>query len=369
MNVKEMVGNVVLAWQAGKEPVMLRGAPGIGKSAGLLGASAILADHLGLKGGVLQWGDPIAMGLTAKDYFGYIDVRLSQCDPVDVGGLPKEDPVTGTQTRLPPAWFPHRDRADLPDYGIVALEEIVSAPQSVQAAAYQFTHDRRIGDKMMMDGWGVVLTGNRMTDGGQVFKMLTPLANRVTHLDVETDTTSWREWAIDHDIELSVIAFIGLRPELLNTFDKHIKEKLRGDAFATERTWEKVSKYAKTGATDSQLLALWTGCVSEGVAAEFFGFRQIWHAMPNIDAILLDPDNAPLPTDAAAQYAVAVALAARASKDTIDVILRYATRFHEEKNRPEIMVLCVKDTMRRDAGLYNTAAFIRWGTEYSSLLQ
>jgi MoxR-like ATPase len=359
MNVNEMSKAIVVAYAA-KEPVMLRGAPGIGKSAGMLEACRIIASKLGLKGGVWQWGDPVALGLTIKDYFGFVDLRLSQCDPVDVGGLPFADHTNGTQHRLCPSWFPHTTREDLPDYGILALEEIVSAPQSVQAAAYQLTLDRRIGDQRMKDGWSMVLTGNRMTDGGVVFKMPTPLANRVTHLDIESDVGSWREWAIDNDIELSVVAFISLRPDLLNTFDRHVKERLAGDAFATERTWEKASKYVKTGEPDTALFPLIAGALSEGTGAEYMGFRQMWEQKPDLDAVLMDPLRAPLPDDAATQYAVAVGLGARATKDNIDNVVAYVDRFNTEQGRPEIAVLALKDAIRRTPGVVQSKAFSRW---------
>ena len=368
MNVKEMISAVRLAYEAGREPVMLRGAPGIGKSAGMLEACRQLAELLKLKGGVWQWGDAIADGLTIKDYFGFVDVRLSQCDPVDVGGLPVADHETGSQSRLSPAWFPHKGRVDLPDYGIVALEEIVSAPQSVQAAAYQLTLDRRINDRVMKPGWGMVLTGNRMTDGGVVFKMPTPLANRVTHLDIESHFDSWREWALDSDVDLSVVAFISFRPDLLNTFDDHVTKKLKGDAFATERTWEKASKYCLTGAPDAALLPLLAGCLSEGVATEFYGFRKVWHSMPNIDQILIDPKGAPVPDDSATQFAVATALAQRAEPTNTDVILTYAERFADERQRPEIMALCVKDMLRKNPMCATTKAFNQWASKYSDLI-
>ncbi len=367
MNIEQMIAVLVAGFQA-REPQMLRGAPGIGKSAGMLEAAERLAGMLGLKGGVWQWGDKVAEGLTIKDYFGYVDQRLSQCDPVDVGGLPYADHANGTQHRLCPSWFAHTDRADMPDYGILALEEIVSAPQSVQAAAYQFTYDRRIGDKVMKSGWSIVLTGNRITDGGVVFKMPTPLANRVTHHDIESDATCWRDWAIDVDVDLSLIAFIGLRPDLLNTFEQHVKEKKAGDAFATERTWDKVDRYLRLNLPDDVLLALVGGAVGEGPAAEFMGFRQVWQQMPNIDGILLDPINSRLPEDAATQYAVATALAARATKDNFDVVLQYVDRFGAEQGRPELGVLCVKDASRRDPSVMMTKAFTGWATRNKDLL-
>lgn len=367
MNIEQAVRAIIIGFKS-REPQMLRGAPGIGKSAGMLDAAEQLAALLGLKGGVWQWGDVVAEGLTIKDYFGFVDVRLSQCDPVDVGGLPVADHDNGTQHRLCPSWFAHTGRTDMPDYGILALEEVVSAPQSVQAAAYQVTNDRRIGDKVMKAGWSMVLTGNRMTDGGLVFKMPTPLANRMSHHDIESDAGCWRRWAIDVGIDPSLVAFVGLRPELLNTFEQHMKDKKAGDAFATERTWEKVDRYIQADVTEEELLMMATGAVGEGPAAEYMGFRQVWQNMPNIDGILLDPINARVPEDAATQYAVATALAARANKDNFDVVLKYADRFGAELGRPELGVLCVKDAIRRTPEVMMTRAFNVWAATNAQLL-
>lgn len=369
MNINEMISAIRIAYSAG-EPTMLRGAPGIGKSSGLLAACAQLAKQLGLKGGVWQWGDEVSSGLTIKDYFGFIDMRVADKDPVDIGGLPDKCPITGTMTRLVPSWFPSVNRADFPDFGILALEEVVSAPPSVQAACYQLTNDRRSNDVRMKDGWGMVLTGNRMTDGGVVYKMPTPLGNRLTHLDIESNFDSWRAHALENDFDMSVVAFVGFRPDLLNTFEEHVKKKLSGDAFATERTWEKASKYVRVpGTTDAELLPLLAGVLSEGVAAEFYGFRKVWQSMPSIDGILLDPANAPIPKDAASQYAVAVALGHRATADLAGVILTYAERYATELGRPELMALCVKDAVRRCPAIYSTREFTVWASTNGHYLQ
>ena len=245
----------------------------------------------------------------------------------------------------------------------------MSAPQSVQAAAYQLTLDRRINDKVMKPGWFIVLTGNRMTDGGVVFKMPTPLANRLVHLTVETDVDVWRRWAMNAGVEDSLIAFISLRPDLLNTFDDHVKNKKSGDAFATERSWHIVSDLSKANAPEDVFLALSSGAVGDGPAAEYYGFRRTWQNMPSIDAILLDPSNAPVPEDAATQYAVAVALAANSTKDNFDGILTYAARFHDERGRAELTVLTVKDALYRKGELANTKAFSHWAVNNVELLK
>lgn len=341
--------------------LMIHGSPGIGKSAANLEAATIMGQHHGCPH-VAMLSD-IGHLKNPDEHFGLFDVRLSQCDPVDVGGLPYADKELGIQRRLVADWFPSTDRYDIPDHGMLLLEEVVSAPPAVQAAAYQLTLDRRIGDKKMKDGWCVVLTGNLMTDGGVVHKMPTPLANRLIHVYVRSDVDSWTDWAIDHGIDNSLIAFIRFRNDLLNTFDDHVEKRSKDHAFATERAWEFVDSLIK--ADPNVHRALLAGAVGNGPATEYAAFRQIWQSMPNIDNILMDPTGAPVPEEAAVRYAVTTALAGRATRDNFDVICQYIERLPAE-----FAVLTVKDSIRRHGNeITSTGAFIKMASKYADYLK
>lgn len=341
-----------------KRPLMIHGSPGLGKSAAALQAAHDQADKHGLKR-VAQLDDLS----NPHEAFGLFDVRLSQCDPVDIGGLPVADHVRGTQSRLVPDWFPSTDRDDLPERGILLLEEVVSAPPAVQAAAYQLTHDRRIGDKVMKEGWSVVLTGNLLSDGGVVHKMPTPLANRLIHVYVKSDHESWCQWALTHDIAPEVVGFIRFRPDLLNTFKDYVSKKQSGHAFATERSWEMVSDLIKDGGSGAMVSSMIAGTIGSGPAVEFNQFRKTWKDMPNIDGILMDPNNAPIPDNRATQYAVCAALAHRATKDNFSTVMIYA-----ERMSAEFHMLTARDATRRSPDLMSTAAFNKFAIEHGDLL-
>lgn len=366
MNINALVQHIRFAHKANNVQ-MVWGAPGIGKSAACQEAADILAGELGLEGGVVEYGDAAPEGFTIDQCFGVVDVRLSQCDPVDVGGLPYKT-SRNTQGRLIPDWFPAEGRDDLPEHGLLLLEEIVSAPLSVQAAAYQLTHDRRIGNKVMKPGWSIIMTGNRLTDGGVVFKMPTPLANRTTHLDVESDVDCWREWGLKNGTETSLLAFIAFRPDLLNTFEDHVKQKRDGMAFATERSWMMVDRLEKAGMPDDMFFDQARGSVGQGPAAEYSAWRKTWQNMPNLDHVLMNPQSAKIPEDSGTQYAVAVGLAARATRENLDEVMTYMERFDTEKGRPELLVLCLQDATLRDDSLCNTNAFTKFGVKYAKLL-
>ena len=116
-------------------PLMLWGAPGVGKSA-------------------------VIQSVAADRQIGFVDVRLSQREPVDIRGLPvpKEDGVHW----LTSAEWPRSGR------GILLFDELTAADRSLQVAAYEFILDRRLGDLYRVpDGWYLCAAGNR-SDGKNV---------------------------------------------------------------------------------------------------------------------------------------------------------------------------------------------------------
>lgn len=372
MNFKETVAHIELAAKAtiyeGESIVpMVWGPPGIGKSAAHVDAAKSIAQKMGLKG-VWSFGDPVPEGGEnpnwSREYFGIIDKRAGQMDPVDAGGFPHYERSTGSMRRVMDAWYPSHDRTDIPDYGMLFLDEITSATPAVQASLFQLLQDRRLGDKNMKPGWFISAAGNRITDGGVVFKMATPLRSRIAHLEMESDLDSFCEWGMDSgEIPLSMVAFLRFRPDLLNTHEEYVKKKTKSHAFATERTWHKSAKVEKHTADDALLTSFLAGYVGEGPCAEYLGFRKVWQQMPSLDGILLDPDNSPMPDDAATLYAVSTGLAARANVSSIDAIVKYLDRMEQKS----FSVLCVKDAQRRDPTILNSAAFSKWAVANAKL--
>lgn len=391
MNVTQL-GPIVKAMYNANRTAMIWGAPGIGKSMSFMAAAREIAiEQIGPDAVVIQRHQVQEFRRNGGDMrkaFGLFDLRLSQMDPVEVGGLPREDETNGTMAKLPPSWFAHTGRDDLPDFGILLLEELPTAPLSVQTTAYQITLDGVIDDFRLKDGWGTFAAGNRLSDGGAYTKMPNALANRMAHIDVESDLESWVAWAIGHGIDHSLISFIRFRPEYLNTYEEHVTKKHKGFAFATERQWEAVDDFLKGNSVNGQLTvdavtsqAIMAGLVSPAAAAEYEGFRQVWHKMPNIDGIILSPDTAVVPDDSATQFAVMTALANKADYNNLQNCLVYAERY-AQKGRDEFMMLFVRDMQRRQSirqaeaikagdSTFRDAtmspAFSQWASKYASL--
>lgn len=375
MKVSELSPIVIALYNAGRTG-MVWGPPGVGKSDGFKTAAKAIAAALGLAGPVLERHEIQEFsrnGGNMRQAFGLFDLRLSQMDPVEIGGLPRENKNNGTMEKLPPSWFAHGGRADLPDYGILLLEELPSAPLSIQTTAYQIALDGIIGDYRLKDGWGTFAAGNRLSDGGQYFKMPNALANRMCHITVESDLQGWVDWAIDRGIDHSLVAFVRFRPELLNTYEEHVSKRGKDFAFATERQWEAVDDFLKGNSQAGQLQvnqaeahAIVSGLVGGGPAAEYMGFRDVWHKMPDIDGITIDPDSSVLPEDAATLYAVMTALGAKANSTNVGNCFKYIDRV-TQMGRAEMSVLFVRDMQRRQ-NLEQQAA-IREGRTFVSAVK
>jgi MoxR-like ATPase len=227
----------------------------------------------------------------------------------------------------------------------------------VQASLYQLVLDRKLGEYRLPDGWAILAAGNREGDRAVTSRMPAPLRNRFVHIDFEVDADDWSQWAIQSGIRPEVIAFIRFRPELLSAFDRD------ATAFPSPRSWEFVSRILTADPDSAVEYELVAGAVGPGAATEFTGCLRMFRDLPSIDAILLNPAAEVVPDSPAAQYAVASALATRATDTNFDRIYAYLARMPVE-----FRILCVRDASLRDPSIKYTAAYVKWAVENHHVL-
>jgi MoxR-like ATPase len=311
---------------AAKQPTCVWGSPGIGKSQVVhqVGAAANLEVR---------------------------DVRAVLLDPVDLRGLPHVNGDGRSHWAIPE--FLPRDGA-----GILFLDELNRAPSLVQNACFQLVLDRKLGEYILPDSWGVIAACNRESDGGGITKMSSALCNRFVHLECEPNLEDWSKWAITHGMEPAVIAFLRFRPELLHQFNRNDK------AFPSPRSWEFVSKITAQAPGKDIEFALFEGTVGHGAAVEYGAFLQLFRNIPSIDAILLNPDTAPVPkNDAGSLWAVSAALSRRSSDQNFRRVLTYLDRLPQE-----YAVMAVKDATARDTSLCTMNEFTNWAVKHSDVV-
>lgn len=323
------------------QPVMLHGPPGAGKS-------------------------DVVRQVAKQRKINMIDLRLSQLDPVDLRGVPSVDTKARKTQWNTPDFLPTDGE------GILFLDEINSAAQATQAAAYQLVLDRKLGDYVLPKGWSIVAAGNRVTDRAIVNQMSTALKNRFTHLNYEVNNDDWCEWALRSNIDIAVLGFIRFRPILLNEFEQRSKTKEEKDrlqhlkdqqAFATPRSWEFLSRIVSQKPDPGIEFELYSGVVGEGAAAEFMGYLKYYRDLPNLDALLMNPGSAKVPEEPATLYALSTGLATKATPDNIERVVKYALRMPAE-----FQVLLMKDAIVRDNELTNTKAFNEWAIKNADIM-
>ena len=109
-----------------QRPIFLWGPPGIGKS-------ELVQDIATELGGIM------------------IDLRLGQMEPTDIRGIPFYNKESGKMDWAPPVEMPDEDLASQYPVVVLFLDEMNSAPASVQSAAYQLILNRRIGKYKLPD--------------------------------------------------------------------------------------------------------------------------------------------------------------------------------------------------------------------------
>lgn len=326
---------------------MLWGAPGVGKSQAVRQIAEAIQRRTGKRTHVT-------------------DVRLLLFNPIDLRGIPTSNADKTLAIWLRPQIFDMDNSDDV--VNLLFLDEITAAPQSVQAAAYQITLDRVVGEHRLPENCFVVAAGNRTTDKSVSNKMPKALANRLLHIQVEGSFDSWKAWAIRADIHAKIIGFLSFRRSLLMTFDPADNDL----AFATPRSWEMVSNVLKQcEGSIERAYDLIAGLVGVGVAAEFRSWEKVYDSLPSLEEIFdgLEPK---CPTSSDALYALVSAMLsyARVAKDDLSRIansIRYA-----DKMPPDFSTILLKDYMAIEEGyrekLIMIPEFSKWLREKGRLV-
>lgn len=268
---------------------MLWGPPGVGKSQGI----REIAGELEVK--------------TSKKVH-ITDIRLLLFNPVDLRGIPTYDKDRTFSIWLKPKIFDMDPASDV--INILLLDEITAAPQSVQAAAYQLTLDRKVGEHTLPDNCIIFLAGNRDTDRSVATRMPKALANRLLHLEIQADFESFKKWAIRHEINERVLGFLTFHPDYLMAFSAENNDV----AFATPRTWEMVSNIITYVEPDVEKAApLVEGLISVGTAYEFLAYCKVYHELPDIESIFDGKCNK-VPTSTDSLYALISSMTSYAFK-------------------------------------------------------
>ncbi len=241
--------------------VMLWGPPGVGKSQGIRQVAKEIAENTGKR-----------VEIT--------DVRLLLFNPVDLRGIPTANENKTLAVWLKPKIFQMDDSDEV--VNILFLDEISAAPQSVQAAAYQITLDRTVGEHRLPENCIVIAAGNRVTDRSVAFTMPKALANRLCHIEIIGDSKSWHDWAIGAGVNRIVLGFLDYNPSMLMKFDP-MTDSL---SFPTPRSWEMVSNILNQVSENiAEVYPLVAGCIGDAAAYELRSWSEVYSKIPKVETV------------------------------------------------------------------------------------
>ncbi len=344
-----------------REPVLVVGAPGIGKTdlvkeaaknAGykLIITHPVVSDPTDYKG---------LPALVNQDYFRSLVTMVIRA--VRDANTPMDQLMADIQrfTPDPKAEFipigDLRKLVDADEPTVFFMDDVGQATVATQAALMQLLLAREVNGKKISDMVTFIAATNRREDKAGVQGILEPVKSRFTMiLELTVDNEDWIRWALDPDrgnMPADLIAFIRWRPNMLFDFQP------TRDMVNTPnpRTVAAVGRLRKAELPEEVQYPAYAGAAGQGFAAEFVGFLRVWMNLPDINYVINNPRAADIPEDPATKYALCGALASRSTEENFANVMLYANRLEDE-----FSVLLVKDAVLRHKPLQRTEVFVEW---------
>lgn len=311
-----------------KLPILIKGAPGIGKTD--IVSQACLA-----AGANLIVSHPVVS------------------DPTDYKGMPFV--LDGEAKFLP--FGDLKALIDAKEPTVFFLDDLGQSPPSVQSAAMQLILSRRINGHIVSPHVTFLAATNRRADKAGVTSILEPVKSRFCSIvELEPDLNDWIVWALQHNIPSVLIAFMRFRPNLL--FDFTPTPDITNSP--SPRTVANVGKLLLMNLPSDIEFEAISGVAGEALAIELQGFLQIFRSIPNIDLIFTCPDHVqvPSPHDVGTIFALCGAIASKVTDQNFDNIVKYAMRLPAE-----FQMMLIQDCRTKCLDVVNTTAYINWACQ------
>ena len=299
-----------------------------------------------------------------KPHVCVIDKRLAQEDPISIGGLPAVD-ETGSCTRYYyQSWLPVHPKLRC----ILLLDEFGCAPQAVQNAALQLVNERAINGAVLSPRTSIVCATNREQDGAALSKLVGPMKNRRAWLDVEVSVKDFLNWGRQNNI----------RPEILgcveNLPDKMLPEKFDKDADAqpTPRTLTHLSRLIDQTQAESEqeIRELSQALIGKGATSELMAFLTSYRSVSPEkiveEGVIPEFDK----KDVSDQFAAACAVAnycrnkEEMKADNVKNLFAFLDRIGIE-----LRVKCLRDMNLGDRAAFMKAFLKTGGTTFRDLMK
>jgi hypothetical protein len=224
---------------------------------------------------------------------------------------------------------------------LLMIDEYGKANPAVKNSLLRLMLERKIGSYTLHPESIIFATTNLGAEG--VGDLLPPHArNRLTVITSRKPSNmEWIEWGINNGIEHTLLGWCKDNPQLFQSFDEVrnpddnpyiYHPKAQRPAFVTPRSLEAASDWLHRRAEfdDQTLTAVLMGTVGDRAAMDLMAFVKLADQLPTLDSIKQDPDNAKIPTSAAAVCMVVYRTLSTIEKDWCDAWVKYMSRLDKE---------------------------------------
>ncbi|MDO4305477.1 MAG: AAA family ATPase [Eubacteriales bacterium] len=218
---KDEYGEYVIP-QIRQRPVLLLGAPGIGKTQ--IMEQVARACGIGL------------VSYTITHHTRQSAIGLPFISHKEYGG--KEYSVTEyTMSEIVASIYNKMEETGLQE-GIMFIDEINCVSETLAPAMLQFLQCKTFGNHEIPRGWIIVAAGNPPEFNKSVREFDVVTMDRVKKIQVEPDFGVWKEYAYQENIHPSILSYLSLR----TGFFYRMETTVDGKQFATPRGWEDLSR-------------------------------------------------------------------------------------------------------------------------------
>lgn len=205
-----------------QRPVLILGAPGIGKTQ--------IMDQAARECGVAL------VSYTITHHTRQSAIGLPFISKKQYGG--REYSATEyTMSEIVASIYDRMEETGLQE-GILFIDEINCVSETLAPAMLQFLQNKTFGNHEIPEGWVIVAAGNPPEYNKSVREFDVVTFDRVKKIQVEPDYQVWRKYAYQENLHPAILSYLELR----NTCFYQMETTVDGKQFATPRGWEDLSK-------------------------------------------------------------------------------------------------------------------------------
>jgi hypothetical protein len=182
-----------------------------------------------------------------------------------------------------------------------------------------------VGERRFPDCVRLIALSNDSCHGAGVIGIIEPAKSRFDSIiNVEPHVEDTCAYGLARNWPAWLLAYLRNQPDALYDYKPTKSMQIGG---SDPRGWERVAKMDRLGLLDTPAgVELVHGRVGKGRGTQALAFRELVNELPDIDAVLLDPDSAPVPENPSARFLISMALAGKINARNFGQAVKYLNK-------------------------------------------